>query len=102
MGAMTLPVTIAPAAEADLMEAIGWYESQHPALSFDFRLSLDAALGHIARYPESCALVAPAVRRSLLNRFPHAVYYRRKKATIEVIAIIHTHRDPRIWQKRGQ
>ena len=53
---MSVPIIIAPAAEADLLEAIGWYESNHSDLSFDFRLSLDAALDHIVRYPEACAL----------------------------------------------
>jgi plasmid stabilization system protein ParE len=102
MGAMTLSITITPAAQADLIEAIAWYESNHLGLSFDFRLALDAALEHIARYPESCAFVAPAVRRALLRRFPHAVYYRQPKLTIEVIAILHTHRNPRVWQRREQ
>jgi plasmid stabilization system protein ParE len=99
---MTLSVIIAPAAEADLTETIAWYESNHPDLSFEFRLSLDAALEHIARYPEACALVAPQVRRALLRRFPHAVYYRQRQAAIEVIAIIHTHRNPRVWLYRSQ
>jgi plasmid stabilization system protein ParE len=97
-----LSLIIAPAAEADLMEAIAWYESNHPGLSFDFRLSLDATLDHIARYPDSCARVAPSVRRGLLRRFPHAVYYRSQKGTIEVIAVLHTHRNPRVWQQRRQ
>ena len=101
MGAVTLSTTITPAAEADLTEVIAWYESKRPDLSFDFLLSLDATLDHIARHPESYAMVAPAVRRALLRRFPHAVYY-RLKATIEVIAIVHTHRSPRVWQKRNQ
>jgi plasmid stabilization system protein ParE len=99
---MSLPIVIAPAAEADLLEAIAWYESNHSDLSFDFRLSLDAAFDHIARYPEACALVAPAVRRALLRRFPHAVYYRHQRTSIEVIAVLHTHRNPRVWQKRKQ
>jgi plasmid stabilization system protein ParE len=102
MGAMTFSITITPAAEADLIEAIAWYESNHPDLSFDFRLSLDAALGHVTRYPESCAMVAPAVRRALLHRFPYAVYYRQQKTAIEVIAILDTHRNPRVWQQRRQ
>lgn len=102
MGALIRSIVIAPAAEADLIEVIAWYESKRPELSFDFRLSLDAALHHIARYPDSCALVAPTVRRGLLRRFPHAVYYRQQQATIEVIAILHTHRNPRVWQQRGQ
>lgn len=80
------PVIITPAAKGDLIEAIAWYESNHPGLSFDLRLSLDATLDHIARYPDSCTKVAPTVRRALLRRFPHAVYYRQQEGAIEVLA----------------
>jgi len=97
---MILPIVIVPAAEGDLMEAIAWYEAQHPGLSFDLRLSLEATLGHIARYPASCAQVSPFVRRALLHRFPHAVYYRHRADAIEVIAFLHTSRHPRRWQER--
>lgn len=102
MDVTLLPVIIKPAAEADLLEAIAWYESNSPGLSFDLRLSLEATFDHIARYPDSCAKVAPAVRRALLRRFPHAVYYRQQGEAIEIIAILHTHRSPRVWQKRHQ
>lgn len=100
MGALRFSVIITPAAEADLTEIIAWYEARHADLSFDLRLSLAAALDHIARYAESCALVAPTVRRALLRRFPHAVYYRRQRATIEVSDVLHTHRHPGVWQER--
>jgi hypothetical protein len=43
VGAVSLPIIIVPAAEADLLGAIAWYESNHSDPSFDFRLSLDAA-----------------------------------------------------------
>jgi hypothetical protein len=67
------------------MEAIAWYESNHPGLSFDFRLSLDATLDHIARYPDSCARVklpsvidkestaVTAVTAGERDRAPHAL-----------------------------
>ncbi|MEO2089599.1 MAG: type II toxin-antitoxin system RelE/ParE family toxin [Gemmataceae bacterium] len=93
-------VVIRPAAEADLAEVIGWYESNSLGLSFDLRLALLATLDQIARYPDSSTQVSPTVRRALLRRFPHAVYYRRGGDMIEVIAILHTHRSPRRWQQR--
>jgi plasmid stabilization system protein ParE len=97
---MTPSVIITPAAQLDTVDAIAWYESKHPDLSYDFRLALDAALSMITRYPDSCPFVAPALRRVLLRRFPHAVYYRHQKDLIQVIAILHTSRSPRIWQAR--
>jgi plasmid stabilization system protein ParE len=90
-----------PAAEADLVEAMAWYEANYPCLSFDLRLSLDATFDHIARYPASCASVSPTIRRALLRRFPHAVYYRQKPVAVEIVAILHMHRHPRVWQSRN-
>jgi plasmid stabilization system protein ParE len=99
--ALSPSVVITPAAQDDLADAIEWYESHHPGLSFDFLLALDAALGLITRHPDACALIAPGLRRGLLHRFPHAVYYRHRPAVIEVIAILHPSRSPRVWKARN-
>jgi len=98
---MTIPVELRPAAQLDLADAITWYESKRPGLSYDFRLALDATLSFIARYPDSCAAAAPGLRRGLLRRFPHAVYYRTPGSVIDVIAILHLKRSPRVWQARN-
>ncbi len=90
-----------PPPQFDLADAIQWYESRQPDLSYDFRLALDASLNLIARHPDSCAPVAPQVRRALMRRFPHAVYYRWAEAAIEIIAILHTRRSPRLWRARN-
>jgi plasmid stabilization system protein ParE len=102
MGALKAGIYLPPAAEADLAQAIAWYESQRPGLAYEFRLSLDATLDQIARYPEACACVTLNVRRALLRRFPYAVYYRGREGLVEIIAIAHTHRDARIWRRRNQ
>jgi len=97
---MTLAVVITPAAEVDLQAAIEWYESKQPELSCHFRLALDAALSVVARHPDSSLSVTSSLRRALLRRFPHAVYYRHTETVIEVVAILHTSRHPRVWQAR--
>jgi plasmid stabilization system protein ParE len=99
---MTPFVVLTPAAELDLASAIEWYESKHIDLSYDFRLALDATLSLITRHPDAYAVVAPGMRRALLRRFPHAVYYRRHEALIEVVAILHPRRSPLVWQARSQ
>jgi plasmid stabilization system protein ParE len=98
---MTPSIIITPGAELDLDDAADWYEMNKPGLSYDFRLALDATFSLILRYPDSSALVASSIRRALLYRFPHAVYYRTHGDSIEVIAILHTKRSPRAWQARN-
>jgi len=68
-------VSITPAAELDLLETMGWYESIRPGLSRDFLLAFDAAINQIARHPTSHALLERGLRRALLHRFSHGVFY---------------------------
>jgi plasmid stabilization system protein ParE len=98
--AVSISIILSPAAQADIADAIAWYESSSPGLSWDFRMALDACLDQVARYPDASAKVAPSVRRALLRRFSLAVYYRQQKGVVQIIAILHTHRHPRIWQDR--
>jgi len=97
---MTASVTLRPAAQLDLADAIEWYESKSPGLSFDFRLALDASLSLIARFPDSGSPIVHGLRRALLRRFPHAIYYRNPGSVIDVVAILHFSRSPRAWQAR--
>ena len=41
------------------------------------------------------------VRPAKLRRFPYVVYYRVLADRIEVLAVLHGSRDPRIWQGRA-
>jgi plasmid stabilization system protein ParE len=92
---------ITPAAELDLAESRDWYESTRLGLSKDFQLAVDAIFNQIARHPEAFTPMERGVRRALLSRFPHAVLYRSQVDAIQVIAVLHTSRNPRIWQARA-
>jgi plasmid stabilization system protein ParE len=49
--------------------------------------------------------VAPAVhrhvRRALIHRFPYALYFTLAADRIEVVAVLHTRRDPTTWRRRA-
>ena len=40
------------------------------------------------------------MRRVKLRRFPYLIYYRLSSDLIEVIAVFHGSRDPKLWQER--
>jgi toxin ParE1/3/4 len=40
------------------------------------------------------------VRRGKLRRFPYLIYYRVLSDRSEVIAVLHSSRDPKLWQER--
>ena len=55
----------------------------------------------IEQNPELYAAAFRSVRRAKLQRFPYVVYYRILADRIEVIAVLHGGRDPRVWRSRA-
>jgi toxin ParE1/3/4 len=49
-------------------------------------------------YPESYPVVTRHLRRALIDRFPFAIFYLTDAEVIQVFAVLHTSRDPQIWQ----
>ena len=87
-------------AASDLESAAAWYGRQREGLGRAFLAEVDQALELVSARPDAFPLVAHRVRRSLVHRFPYAVYYRVGDAFIDVIACLHTRRSPSIWRSR--
>lgn len=88
-------------AEADLEEAIAYYEAIDPDLAFRFQAEVALAVQRIDDHPEAHPVVHTDLRRARLNRFPHALYYRLVgDDTAVIVACIHPSRDPTIWMHR--
>jgi toxin ParE1/3/4 len=88
-------------AEADLAEAVAWYNARRTGLGADLLLAVEALLEDIGRRGESFPLVHQDVRRALLKRFPYSMFFVVGDAVISVIAVFHARRDPKIWQDRA-
>lgn len=87
---------------ADVIGARDWYEAQRSGLGEEFVTALDRTVSLISRLPDSFPFVHRDIRRVLLRRFPYALYYRqRDDGTLEVIACLHTRRNPHIIRSRG-
>jgi toxin ParE1/3/4 len=99
---MTLHVILRPMAQDDVLEARNWYEQQRRSLGDAFGAALREFLGHVQALPEIHAEAFKGVRRGKLRKFPYVVYYRVLAVRIEVIAVLHGGRDPRIWQARAR
>jgi len=97
---MNLVATFRPEAEADVLETRDWYEQQQHGLGDSFRDSLDQMVVGIQTMLQMYAEVLRDVRRGKLRRFPYVIYYRVLSNRIEVIAVLHGSRDPRLWQER--
>lgn len=97
---MSLPVNLRPEAEEDLAKARDWYAKIGTRLGDDFLAAADKFIERIVSFPELYAIVLKNVRRGKLRRFPYVVYYRVLADRIEVLAILHGSRDPKVWRAR--
>ena len=87
-------VILRPAAAADVEDAISWYQRQRPALGTEFLEAVNAALKVIAQKPRLAPLVQRHTHRSLLRRFPYAIYYCIEGDLVVVVACMHGRRNP--------
>jgi plasmid stabilization system protein ParE len=97
---VSLPLTINPEAEADLAEARRWYEAERIGLGDELIDAVDQVLERVQGAPRLYAKVFQDLRLALVRRFPYVVVYRIDELQITVVAVYHTHRDPRGWQSR--
>ena len=90
-----------PAAEAEHLETIAWYESQGAGLGArylaEFELVLAQVCGHPHRYPIDRR---PDIRRVRMRRFPFTILYREAEGQVEILAVAHHRRRPAYWLVR--
>jgi toxin ParE1/3/4 len=87
-------------AEADIAEAVGWYEERERGLGREFLRAFRAGTAVLRRNPFLYQPVIGETRRLLLRRFPYAVLYEIHSTDVVVLACLHTARDPEVWQER--
>jgi len=87
-------------AQAEVDDAVTWYDSQAQGLGLQFLDELDRAIRRIVSYPLSHADIEKGLRRCLLSRFPYGIIYGLDSETIVVVAVAHLHREPRYWVDR--
>jgi len=97
---MTHEISISPEAESELAEAFDWYEEQFTGLGSEFLRSVDACFHAILRTPRIYPVVYKNLRRALLRRFPYQIFFLEANDRLEVLAVFHSKRNPRRWQKR--
>ncbi|MDC7681899.1 type II toxin-antitoxin system RelE/ParE family toxin [Asticcacaulis sp. BYS171W] len=90
-----------PVARLEVMAASRWYAAKNSELALRFNRHVTEELQKICRNPQRYAEVRPGIRRAHLPDFPYNLYYWLDSDILFVIAILHTRRDPSIWQNRS-
>jgi toxin ParE1/3/4 len=89
-----------PEAEAELLEARGWYEQQRTGLGRTFAAAVDKAIEGIVQNPLAHPRLHGETRRGLVHKLPYAIYFRLIADELVVLAVMHGRRMPRRWQSR--
>jgi plasmid stabilization system protein ParE len=98
---MTRRWIVRPLAQADIDDAVTWYEQRQSGLGSRFLDVLDDAFTRIRDTPLQFPTISADVRRALLHTFPCALYFRETEQAVTILAVLHLHRDPRIWRRRS-
>jgi len=87
-------------ARYELDDAFDWYEMEQSGLGQRFLAEVRSALKRIAIFPDSCAVIAPGLRRCMTRKFPYSLIYGVEDDTVVIVAVAHMHRTPLYWLGR--
>lgn len=88
------------AAEAELDEAIAYYNAQRTGLGIESAQEVAASVKRIEDYPDVWQRLANGVRRCQLRRFEYGLVYRVRGNIATVYAVMHLRRRPGYWRHR--
>ncbi|MDQ3243966.1 MAG: type II toxin-antitoxin system RelE/ParE family toxin [Gemmatimonadota bacterium] len=97
---MTPRLFVRQAAKADVAAAFQWYELHRVGLGVEFSDEVGAAYAAIEKGPQRFPVKCDDIRMALVRRFPYVVYFVVLPRHISVIAVLHGHRNPQVWQQR--
>ena len=90
-----------PAAEAELLESVGYYESKVPGLGGALIDEFEILVNLVCEAPKAWEVeLEPDIRRAPLRRFPLSIVYRESVEGLQVLAIAHHRRRPQYWVER--
>ena len=89
-----------PASQDEYDEILAHLGAEAPAVVEAFREELIRTVAFIEEHPEAATVERGRVRRKLLMRFPHELYYVVEPDRLRVLAVAHQKRRPGYWMDR--
>lgn len=90
-----------PAAEAEHLETVAYYESKRPGIGALYLAEFEQVMSAVCisplRYPVARE---PDVRRIRMKKFPFTVLFRDSTHSVQVLAVAHNRRRPQYWLGR--
>jgi plasmid stabilization system protein ParE len=97
---MTFRVHFSVRAKPEIQDAYNWYEEQQTGLGEEFLLKLDERLDLISSHSFSFPQKRGSFRECYLGDFPFIIMYEIKEERINILAVIHTSRNPKVKRIR--
>jgi len=88
------------AADAELAEAVEYYDERARGLGDRFLSEVKAATKYIERYPQIAPEIENGVRAKVLLSFPYTIMYVVEPQELYIIAVAHQHQRPAYWADR--
>jgi len=94
------PIRFLTPASIEHLEAVAYYDGEREGLGAEFEEEVKQALGRILEHPEAWPPLSRRTRRGRTKRFPYGIVYQDRGDFILVVAVMHLHRNPRLWRAR--
>ncbi len=100
---MTYKTKTLPAAKEDIHQAAKWYNKARAGLGKEFTTRVRQRVNDLLENPNVCQIRYKEVHTAVIRQFPYMVHYtvNQQTKTIEIIAVLSTLRDPKMWDKRS-
>lgn len=90
-----------PAALAEHLDQVAFYESQLRGLGADYLAAFDRFIQQICSHPQAFAQIQKtALRRAVMKRYPFQLIYMVLENQVYILAIAHHKRRPSYWAIR--
>lgn len=95
-------VRIEPVALADIQEITDWYNEAQAGLGKRFQNTAIKQINSLNKAPQIYAIRYKEIRCVVIKKFPYMAhfYINNENDTVEVLAVISTNRNPKIWQEK--
>jgi plasmid stabilization system protein ParE len=101
---MKYKIKIEPQALSDIQKITDWYNDKQAGLGKRFQKTTIKQIDNLCSNPQVCAIRYKQIRCLLVKKFPYMAhfYINEQTSTIEVLAVISTSRNPKIWTEKTE
>jgi len=97
---VALRLEIRHEATVEFEEAVAYYALISADLGIRFREAVSAMFTTLQATPLLYPAATAQLRKAYIGTFPYCIYYCVKGDTVSVVAVHHTSRNPKRWQRR--